>query len=256
MSYMNLNRLAACISILILVGTLLLPLTFAQTNTSDVRVQLNGPSTLGTLRSGTYSATFVDPLSRIWSYKVYITAANTTGASPLKDTPTNGTITATNNSFTFEVTAQQSPGELEIHLNCTTGSVNYEKVQRINVVYPISLKAKINNPTNMEISNATATFYVDGTEIDKQTIQTIAANQAVDIESEWIAYNKETGWHDSKIVIDINNDGVIDTQAGDMVINDRFYIKGGSNWTFILIVLIGLIALITGFGYISKQKLK
>jgi hypothetical protein len=222
---------------------------------TDVRVHLNGPSTLGILRSGTYSMTFDDPLARTWTYKIFIAAANTSGASPLIDSPINGTISPENNTFTFDITAQQKVGDLDIHINCTSGAYYYEKVQKIHVVNPISLKAKINNPTSVEITNATVQFYVDGTEIDEQVIQTIGANQSVDVESEWISLNKEPGWHDSRIVVDLNSDGLIDTQSGDMVIDSQFYIEGGSNWMMVIIIVAGLMALVVGFGYISKRKI-
>jgi len=228
----------------------------AQGDTSNIRTYLNGPSTLGTLRSGTYSVTFIDPESRTWSYEMYVTAKNTTGAFPLKNSPANGTISPGNNTFTFDVTAQQDPGELEIHINYTAGTLYFEKIQKINVVYPVSLRVKLNNPTNIEINNATVQFFVDGTEIDKQVVPIIPANQAVDVESEWISFNKESGWHDSRIIVDINNDGIIDIHSGDMIIDDRFYIESDDSWMFGVIIAIGLIILIFGFGYISRQKMK
>jgi hypothetical protein len=250
------QRVACGLALLILILTIVIPTVNAQSNTTDVRIHLNGPSVLGTLRTGTYSVTFVDPNYQTWTYKAYITAANTTGASPLINSPINGTLTSENNTFTFDVTAQQDSGELDIHINCTSGSLYYEKVQTIPVVYPIALNVEINNPSNVEINNATIQFYVDGSEIDKQIIQTIGPRQNTKVSSEWISNDKEPGWHDSKIVVDLNGDGIIDTQAGDMIVEDRFYIEGGKDWIFASTVLIGLIALIIGFVYISKRKMK
>ena len=250
-----LQHVLSSLVILTLFSIFILPIIAAQTPVTDVRVHLTGPSTLGTLRSGSYSTTFDDPLARTWTYKLYITADNTSGASPLKDSPINGTISPENKTFTFDITAQQKIGDLEIHINCTSGAYYYEKVQKIHVVNPISLKAKINNPTNIEVANATVQFYVDGTEIDKQVIQTIGANQSVDVESEWISLNKEPGWHDSRIVVDLNGDGLIETQSGDMIIDSQFYIQGESNWVMIITIIVGLMALIVGFGYISKRKM-
>jgi hypothetical protein len=232
MSLMNIsNRKIACgLTFLILALAIMMPAVNAQSNTSDIRLNLNGPSVLGTLRSGTYSVTFIDPESRTWTYKVYITATNTTGASPLINSPINGTLTTENNSFTFDVTAQQDSGELDIHINCTSGSINYEKVQSVPVVFPIAFNVDINNPSNIEINNATVQFYVDGSEIDKQTIQTIGARQNTKVSSEWITNDQVPGWHNSKIIVDLNGDGIIDTQAGDKVIEKSFYIEGGSDW--------------------------
>ena len=239
-----------------LIVVLLVPVTNGQSNTSNVTLHLSGPSVLGTLRSGTYSATFVDSESRNWDYKVFISSSNTSGASPLIDSPINGTITPGNRSFTFTITAQQSPGDLEIHVNCTTGTLYYEKVQKISVVTPIALNFDVNNPTNVEILNATIQFYVDGLEIDKQIVPSFKPNQITQVSSEWITKDKTPGWHDARIVIDLNGDGVIDTNAGDKIINDRFYIEGETNWVFGLTVLVGLFILIIGLGYISKRKIK
>ena len=242
--------------ILLLANMLILPGISAQTTPPDVRMQLYGPSVLGTLRTGTYSATFIDPNYRDWSYKIFITADNTTGASPLYASAINGTVTKDNNTVEFDVTSQMKTGQLEIHINCTSGSYVYEKIQTVYVVNPIILNANINNPSNTDIKNATIQFFVDGSEIDKQVLLTIGAKQNTTVETEWISNDKEPGWHDSRITVDINSDGVIDTQAGDIIIDDRFYIEGGSDWVFALTVFIGLIALILGIGYISKRKMK
>ncbi|MBA3045550.1 MAG: hypothetical protein KKH41_06765 [Candidatus Thermoplasmatota archaeon] len=240
---------------------LLMPIIYssvnAQTNVTNVQMHVNGPSVLGTLRSGTYSATFVDPENRDWDYKVYITASNTTGASPLIDTPINGTLNSENNTFSFDITSQQAVGELNIHINCTRGSSYYEKVQKIYVVSPVSLSFEVNNPSNVDVKNATVQFFVDGQEIDSQIISLIGARQTTQVSSEWISKDKEPGWHDSRIVVDLNGDGTVDTSAGDQIIDGRFYVEGGSNWMIsILILLIGGFVLIFGFAYISKHKIK
>lgn len=232
------------------------PCISAQTSVKDMTIQLSGPIAIGTLRTSTYTATMNDLSDRDWTYKIYITAENTTGASPLIASPINGTVTPENNTFTFDITGQNEAGELEIHINCTSGVYTYQKVQKIYVVQPISLKAEIANPSNVVINNATVQFFVDGIEIDTQIIPSIGANQNTSVESEWIEYDKEPGWHDSRITVDLNSDGVIDAQAGDMIIDREFYIEGGSNWVFILTLFIGLFALIIGIGYISKKKMK
>lgn len=108
----------------------------------------------------------------------------------------------------------------------------------------------------MEIKNATVQFYINDLEIEKKTIQSIGAGQTITVTSEWISNDKKPGWYTSKIMIDMNGDGKIDTNTGDIIVEDRFYIEGNRNWFFALIVLVGIIALIIGFGYLSKRKIK
>lgn len=257
MNFIKLNKsISIGLAVLFMANLLILPAISAQTTPPDVRMQLFGPKDLGTLRTGTYSATFIDPNYRDWSYKVYISADNLTGASPVYASALNGTITRDNNTFEFDITAPMKAGLLEIHINCTSGIYVYEKTQIVNVVDPITVSAKISNPSNIVINNATVQFYVDGTEIDQQVIQAIGAKSNTSVETEWISSDKEPGWHDSRITVDLNSDGVIDTQAGDIIIDDRFYVEGGSDWVFAITVFIGLIALILGIGYISKRKMK
>ncbi len=232
------------------------PPVIAQTNATSVRVELKGPPVLGIQNQGEYSATIYDPDNRAWEYTIWITASNDTGASPLEELPLNGTLNAGNESFLFNITAMQKPGELEIHVNCTSGNLYYEKIQPIIVVAPIVFNIEINNPTNVVVKNATVQFFVDGIEIDHQTIHTIPARQGTTVTSEWISADKEPGWHDSRILVDINGDGVIDKNVGDMVIEDQFYIEGGKDWVFALTVLIGLAALVIGFGLITKRKIR
>lgn len=234
----------------------LVPTTIAQTNTNNIRVELHGPSVVGVLDRAEYSASITDPDNRAWDYSIWITAANDSGASPLKELPANGTMNQGNDTFLFNITAMQKAGELEIHVNCTSGTLYYEKVQPITVVTPIIFNVELKNPSNVIISNATVQFLVNDEEIDFQTIQSIPARQGTTVSSEWISADKEPGWHDSTILVDLNGDGVIDTDVGDMIVEDRFYIEGESDWVFGVTVLIGLAALVIGFGLITKRKIR
>ena len=143
-----------------------------------------------------------------------------------------------------------------IHVNITYGNLYYEKVQPIIVEAPISISAEIKNPSNVIVSNVTVQFLVDGTEFDKQIISSVPAMQTKTISSEWIATDKEPGWHDSTIIVDLNGDGVIDLEAGDMIVEGTFFIEGGSDWIFALTVLVGLTLLIIGFGLITRRKIR
>ena len=234
----------------------LVPPAIAETNATNIRVELHGPSVIGTLNQAEYSATVIDPDNRAWEYSIWITAANDSGASPLKELPANGTLNPGNSTFLFNITATHRPGELEIHVNCTSGTLYYDKVQPITVVTPIIFNVKLNNPSNVVINNATVQFFVDDTEIDFQTIGTIPAMQDTTVTSEWVSTDKEPGWHDSKILVDLNGDGIINTDIGDMIVEDRFYIEGGNDWIFGVTVLIGLAALVIGFGLITKRKIR
>lgn len=234
----------------------LVPPVIAETNATNIRVELHGPSVIGTLNSAEYSATVIDPENRPWEYSVWITAANDSGASPLKELPMNGTLNPGNDTILFNITAMQNAGELKIHVNCTSGILYYEKVQPITVVSPIIFNVKLNNPSNVVINNATVQFLVDGDEIDFQTIGTIPARQETTVTSEWISNDKEPGWHDSRILVDLDGDGTINTEVGDMIVEDHFYIEGGSDWVFGVTVFIGLAALVIGFGLITKRKIR
>jgi len=252
------QKISTILTILLLSALILqiMPPVIAQTNTTNVRVHLSGPSVLGTLKSGEYVATITDPESRSWNYKVYITANNLTGASPLSSSPTNGSVESGNNTFNFNITSMQKAGELKIHINCTSGTLYYEKIQPITVVTPIIFNVEINNPSNVVVKNATVQFLVDGVEIDRETISSLEARQSTTVSSEWIATDKEPGWHDSSILVDLNGDGIIDKDVGDMIIEDRFFIEGGKDWVFAVTVLIGLTALVLGFGLISRRKMR
>ena len=69
-----------------------IPPTIAQTNATNIRVELHGPQVIGILDYAEYSATVIDPDDREWGYSIWITAANDSGASPLKELPANGTL--------------------------------------------------------------------------------------------------------------------------------------------------------------------
>jgi hypothetical protein len=245
--------------VIILLSLLVLqvaPPVIAQTNATNIHIKLNGPSVIGVLNQAEYSATVIDPENRGWDYTIWITASNDSGAYPLKELPLNGTLNPGNDSFLFNITAMQRSGELEIHVNCTSGSLYYETIQPITVVTPIIFNVDINNPTNIVVQNATVKFLVDGIEIDNQVIDSVPARQRTTVTTEWISADKEPGWHDSTILVDLNGDGIIDKDVGDMIVKDTFYIEGGSDWAFAFTVLIGLTALVVGFGLISRRKIR
>ena len=256
MSSRNTIKTLAALLLLSVLIMQVIPPVIAQTNATGVQVQLNGPPVIGTLRGGDYTGTIIDPEGRQWSYMVYVDGPNITGASPLEPEALNGTLSPGNYSFSFNITGMQRAGVIDIHVNCTSGNLYYEKVQPIIVVTPITINAEIKNPSNVVVNNVTVQFLVDGVEIEKQVISSIPAMQTKTIFSEWIETDKEPGWHDSTILVDLNGDGVIDIEAGDMIVEDRFFIEGGNDWIFALTVLVGLTLLVVGFGLISRRKIR
>jgi hypothetical protein len=229
----------------------------AQELATDVRIHLSGPAVLGVEKSGHYYATLVDPQNREWVYKVFVTAENTTGASPLEASPVTGNLTAENKTFEFDLTSQAKSGDLVIHVNCTSveDSSWFESTDRIDVVTPVVIKTMITNPTDTQINNATVNIYVDGVKIDDQTLS-LAPNQGQEVSADWIVVEKTPGWHDFKFEVDLNSDGVIDVTAGDTVMADKFYVEGGGTIFLWLIIFAGLLALVAGFYFISKRKLR
>jgi hypothetical protein len=76
------------------------------------------------------------------------------------------------------------------------------------------------------------------------------------VSGEWISDDKAPGWHETEVWVDLNSDGDIDTNTGDMIVIDRFYVEGRSTWLNWLIVIVGFVALTVGLMYISKQKIR
>jgi hypothetical protein len=232
--------------------------TMAEGTVKDVKLHLSGLEVLGTGKSDQYSATLVDPQNRNWGYEVFVTAENITGAMPLEETPATGNLTALNRSFKFDITTPMVSGELTININISSesGEQWYLKKQTIEVVAPVTIMATVDNPSDMDVRNATVRFYVDGEKIDTQTIGAIPAGQFTEVRAEWITAYKPPGWHDSKIEVDLNGDGIIDQSMGDTVISDKFFVEGGENWIVWITILVGLVALLLGVRYISKRKIK
>jgi len=224
----------------------------------DVRLHVSGPNVLGTENTGHYSSTFVDPQGRDWGYEVFLTADNTTGASPLITSPITGNLTGENRSFEFDITAPLTAGDLTINVNLTSkeGNYTYVKTAVIIVVKPVVVHAVVQNPTGYELYNASVRFFIDDEIIDMQTVTVIPPGQYQDISAEWISASIPSGWHYTRVEIDIDNDGVIDTTVGDRVISDKFYVEGGTNPIVWLTILIGLCALLGGVYIINKRKMK
>ena len=143
-------------------------------------------------------------------------------------------------------------------MNCSskTGGFVYIKTETIEVVSPVIIHATMQNPTDFEMYNCTVRFFVDNEIIDQQTIKVIPPGKFQDVTAEWISADKAPGSHSTRIEIDLNGDGVIDTSSGDKVITGKFFVEGGTS-TFVLAMIgIGLLALVAGIYLISKRKMK
>jgi hypothetical protein len=233
-----------------------LPLVSADGNVVDIKVHLSGEPVLGITGTSTYHGTLLDTKNRDWTYEIYVTSAaevNITGAAPSEETPAKGNLSATNKTLSFDVTAPLEPGDLTVNINISSPSGEdwYTTTETIKVVRPVVISATIDNPTNTEVSNATVRFYVDNEQIDTQTIESIPVGDSADISSEWILEDVPTGWHDTRIEIDLDNDA-----NPEWTLHDRFYVEGGGALVLYITILAGLIAMLAGIYLIAKRKLK
>ncbi|KYK29056.1 MAG: hypothetical protein AYK23_01730 [Candidatus Proteinoplasmatales archaeon SG8-5] len=232
------------------------PPAAAEGNVVDIKVHLSGEPVLAISGSSTYHGTLLDTKNRMWNYEVYVTSTegeNITGASPSLESPATGNLTISNKTFSFDLMAPLEPGDIDININISsfTGDKWYKTTHTIAVVRPVTISATIDNPSNTAVTNATVRFYVDNDHIDTQIVDQIPPGDSTDVSAEWILAEFPPGWHDTRLEIDLDNNG-----EAEWTVHDRFYVEGGGTLILYLTILFGLIAMLGGIYYISKRKMR
>lgn len=251
------SRLTLMTAILALVSLAILGpalLVSAEGNVKDVRLHIKGPNILGQDKMGSYDITLMDPIERNWQYEVYVDANNITGASPLHIEPIAGNLSAETKTFSVDITATSHAGEMMMVINISSpsGTLWYMREFDITVVEPIVISADIFNSGEVAIRNATVEFYIDDIFLSTDTLASLEPGASTTLSSYWVSDEIAGGWHTSKVVVDINNDGKIDPSIGDIEINNKFYVEG-SNVSATIYIMIGLIALMVGMMLINRQ---
>jgi hypothetical protein len=184
----------------------------------------------------------------------YLMGDNLTGAIPNPSQEFENETTEPN--WVINVTAPGAAQTVTLLVNVTSEFENESSSEivetKIKVVEPIVLSAEISNSLEYELREIPIDFYVKGPNeendvlVGSTTIEAIRPGESEFASYDWIVGDPTPGRYRLTVVIDLNRDGVIDTNAGDSVSSSYFYVGGGVNiLTYLLAVLLALLIVLS-----------
>lgn len=220
------HRLARGLALLLLVVALV-PAALAQTN-GPLIATVTGPPALAPSQTAIYNVSLAGgPTGRVnYTVLYYVTASNTTGASPLKTSP--GRASGNKTQYALNVTAPSGEGDLTLTVTVTAteaGGVaeNTTTTHAITVMKAIVLTATFHNVGTTIALNITVRWYVDNNLVGTSTIKQIAANGDATVTFNYLPVGLSPGQHTVSATADLDHDGVIDPARGEVSTSTIFY---------------------------------
>jgi len=223
--------LLGIVAIAAVVGVLLgiAPGASAQTPVTGV---LSGPSGIAPGGSGTfYLNVSGGPASEATgnvSIRAYLTGTDLAGGAPLPSSPhteaSNGT-----GPFVFNVTAPQKEQVITVvvEINSTAGarSERTTVTRAVTVITPIVLTATFRNDGRSAAVDVPVKFYVDGKIAGTTNISRIDPGGTGTAKFTYLPVGLAPGGHTVRVEADLNRNGVIEPDKGEVVVVDVFYKK-------------------------------
>lgn len=219
----------ACFTLLAVALAAASPRGLAQTSVAGV---ISGPKSLAPLAVGLYhlnaSGGPAEGGAGNYSVSYYLTGADGTGL-PVPGAPR--TASNTNGTFTLNVTAPQSEGQINlvVVLNSSVVRGPFEKTTLtypITVVAAIVLTATFANDGAAAAVNVPVTFYVDGALVGRTNISRIEPGATGTATLSFLPVGLAAGRHTVRVEADLNKNGVIEPDKGEVVVVDVFYKQG------------------------------
>jgi len=244
------RRTAFALAALALVAVVLAassPRSVAQTAVAGV---ITGPTALAPRTSSSYflNATGGPGLASGGNYSIryYLSGSDLTDGGPLPSSPS--TMTNSTGAFTLNVTApaKEQGISLIVELNSSFGTT-YERTTltyAITVVTPVILTATFANDGKTAALNVLVRFYVDGKLVGQATIPRIEPGATGTATLSYLPAGLGAGSHTVLAQADINGNGVIEPDKGEVVVLDVFYKKGWElTWGYAILIILLTISL-------------
>jgi len=239
----------AAIALALVIAALLaaIPPAAAQGPVSGV---LTGPAALAPHGSGVYFVNATGgPASEgagNYSIRYWITGSDLTGGLPLPATPATQ-VGNSSGSFKFNVTAPQADGAitLNVEINSTAGgrTETGTVAKSITVVTPVVLKATFRNDGDAAAVNVPVKFYVDGKFAGATNISRIEPKASGTATLSWLPVGLTPGAHTVRIEADLNRNGVIEPDKGEVAFVDVLYKKDWElTWPWAILTMMATVS--------------
>jgi len=212
---------------------------------SPVTGVLSGPTALAPGGSGTFylnvSGGPASEASGNVSIKAYITGADLAGGQPLQassyTSQTNGT-----GPFIINVTAPQKEQVITVvvEINSTAGGrTESTKVSRgVTVITPITLTATFRNDGGSAALNVPVRFFVDGKVAGATNITRIDPGTTGTATFAYLPVGLAPGAHTVRAEADLNRNGVIEPDKGEVAVVDVFYKRDFElTWPYAVLIM-------------------
>ncbi|TLZ52048.1 MAG: hypothetical protein E6K18_03610 [Methanobacteriota archaeon] len=177
-----------------------------------------------------------------------------TGADPILPR----TLANTQGNFTVNVTAPQNEGIVQLYVKAksSNATANDTADTRLTVYVskPIDLRATLRNLGAATATNVTVLFYVDDKLVGNSTVGRIAAGAQVDVNITYIPVELAVGQHTVKVTADLDRDGIIEPERGELVQSDFFYKTEHSTLPAILATVTVFILVILVFVLLAIRR--
>ena len=170
------------------------------------------------------------------------------------------TLSNAQGTFQVNVTAPEAEGTVQLYVKATSKNetLNATKETRlsIEVFRPVDLRAFLRNQGGAAALNVTVFFYVDGALVGNMTIARIDAGAQAEVNISYIPVGLTVGRHTVRIQADLDHDGVISPERGELITQQFFYKTERSNTPAILgtITVLILILLAVVLLAIRRQR--
>jgi len=201
----------------------------AQTPVTGV---LSGPGALAPGGSGTfYLNVSGGPASEgagNVSIRAYLTGTDLGGGTPLESSPHTASVNGTG-PFVFNVTAPQKEQVITVvvKINSTAGARSEQTTvsRAITVITPIVLTATFRNTGGAAAMDVPVKFYVDGKIAGTTNISRIDPGGTETVKFSYLPVGLAPGAHTVRVEADLNRNGVIEPDRGEVAVVDVFYKK-------------------------------
>ncbi len=232
----------ACLAVLAVALAAASPRGAAQTSVAGV---ISGPKSLAPGATGFYhlnaSGGPAEGGAGNYSVSYYLTGPDLTGGLPQSSAPK--TATNPNGTFTLNITAPQPEEQitLVVVLNSSIERGAYEKTTLtypITVVAAIVLTATFTNGGQAAAVNVPVTFYVDGILVGKTNISRLDPGATGTATLSFLPAGLAAGPHTVRVEADLNKNGVIEPDKGEVVVVDVFYKEGWQlTWPWAVLII-------------------
>ena len=190
------------------------------------------------------------------SVSAYITGSDVTGGAPLQATPHRQTTNGTG-PFMFNITAPQKEQVITVVAEITSAAGSRAETAtvstRVTVIVPIVFTATFRNAGGAAAVDVPVKFFIDGRIAGATNISRIDPATSGTAKLTYLPVGLTPGTHTVRAEADLNRNGVIEPEKGEVAVFDVFY-KKDFELTWPWAILIMLITVSLSFLVIRSRR--